>query len=183
MGRHKKNEVRTESFTPWIVSHRKMPAWKALSFPAREAYFHLACRCFADTAERTGKARNNNGEIYRALRGLAGDMGCAVKTAGAALADLQAKGWIVCTEAWEKGLDGRGKTAKFRLTMMPMPNKLPTRDPERWAPNHEYPVTVYASYLPKPRKGRVSNLKQAEKAPPHSDTVVRPTRAQSHVLQ
>ena len=107
MGRDKRNEERVEQFTKWVLAHRLLPAWQALSFPARDAYFHLRVRCLAETAAKKGTVRNNSGEIYRSPRNLANDMGCDVKTAMASLADLQAKGWIVCTKAWERGYDRR----------------------------------------------------------------------------
>lgn len=182
MGRDRKNENRKEQFTPWVYAHRQLAAWKSLGFPAREAYFHLAVRCFAETAERTGKAANNNGHIYRSLRSLAADMGCSVKTAAAALADLQAKGWIVCTGPWSRGLSGKGTTATFRLTMMPMPNRAATKEPERWAEGHDYPVTVYTSYQPQPRGRRQANLAKTRNPPPGSCTVMYPNRAQLRAL-
>jgi hypothetical protein len=49
MGRDRKNEKRQQQFTKWIHAHRLLPAWQALTFPARDAYFHLQVRCFADT--------------------------------------------------------------------------------------------------------------------------------------
>lgn len=148
-----------------------------LSFPAREAYSHLQVRCFAETKA----ARNNNGEVYRSLRFLAEDMGCSVKTAGAALADLQAKGWIVATSPWQKGTDGNGKTAQFRLTMLPTHNRPATKEPERWQEGHDYPVTVYRTYQPKPRAAKRGNLEK-QNPPPHSGTVVCPIRAQLKVV-
>lgn len=152
MGRDKRNEKRAEQFTKWIFAHRLMPAWKALSFPAREAYFHLQVRCMAETAERKGTVENNNGRVFRSPRSLAKDMGCNVKTAMAALADLQAKGWIVCTKQWERGYDGKGRTALFRLTMLSTTDKPATREPTEWTDGKDYPVSVYASYAPKQRK-------------------------------
>ncbi|GAA6202480.1 helix-turn-helix domain-containing protein [Aquicoccus sp. SU-CL01552] len=178
MGRDKRNEQRQPQFTKWIRAHRLLPAWKALSFPARDAYFHLRVRCFAEAKN----SHNNNGEVYRSLRKLAEDMGCSVKTAGAALADLQAKGWIVCTNPWQRGTDGTGKTATFRLTMLPAGKREATREPERWAVGHDYPVTVYQTYLPKPRQGRARNL-EIQNPPPHSGTPPCPIRAQLRAVQ
>jgi DNA-binding transcriptional MocR family regulator len=172
MGRDRKNEKRQQQFTKWIHAHRLLPAWQALTFPARDAYFHLQVRCFADTKA----ARNNNGEVFRSLRDLSSDMACSVKTAGASLADLQAKGWIVATNPWQRGTDGTGKTATFRLTMLPTEKRPPTKEPELWQDGHDYPVTVYAAYRPKPRSARKGNLK-IQNPPPHSGTVVCPNRA------
>lgn len=164
MGRQKANEKRVEQFTVWIKAHRALPAWKALSFPAREAYFHLRVRCFADTAQKRPHVRNNNGEIYRAARDLAKDMGCSPKTAMAALADLQAKGWIVATELGCLGVEGMGKATKFRLTMLDMgsgKSRTPaTKDPVHWQEGNDYEVPVYTPYLPRPRKGRADNFKK-----------------------
>ena len=89
---------------------------------------------------RKGTVENNNGKIFRSPRSLAKDMGCNVKTAMAALADLQAKGWIVCTKGWERGYDGKGRTALFRLTMMPTTKKPATREPTEWEEGKDYPV-------------------------------------------
>lgn len=178
MGRDKRNEKREPQFTRWFKWERDLPAWKALSYPARDAYFHLRVRCFAEAKS----ARNNNGEVYRSLRDLADDMGGSVKTAGAALADLQAKGWIVCTSGWERGTDGSGKTATFRLTMLATDKRAPTKEPELWEPGHDYPVTVYRSYLPKPRASRKANLKK-QNPPPHSGTPPCPIRAQLRAVK
>lgn len=182
MGRDRKNEGRVEQFAKWVLAHRLLPAWKALSFPARDAYFHLHVRCHAETVERKGRGANNNGGIFRSPRDLAKDMGCSFKTAAAALADLQAKGWIVCTNPWQRGTEGSGKTATFRLTMLPMGQgkalQPATEEPKRWSEGNDSPVTVYATYLPKPRKGRAKNVTH----PPiraQSGGNVRPIRAQS----
>ena len=152
MGRDKKNEHNNEQFTKWILAHRMLPAWKALSFPARDAYFHLQIRCFADTADRKRTVPNNNGEIYRSPRKLANDMGCNVKTAMSALAELQAKGWIVCTKMWERGYDGNGRTALFRLTMMSTTKNAATREPYSWVEGKDYPVQAYSAHALKGRK-------------------------------
>lgn len=178
MGRDKRNEKREQRYTKWVLAHKLLPAWQALSFPAREAYSHLQVRCFTEK----NSVRNNNGEVYRSLRCLAKDMGCSVQTAGKSLADLQAKGWIVATNPWQRGTDGNGKTATFRLTMLPTEKRPPTKEPELWKDGHDYPVTVYASYKPKPRGAKINNLKK-QKPPPHSGTVVCPIRTQLKVVQ
>lgn len=164
MGRDKHNEQREGQWTKWIKAHRNLPAWKALNFPARDAYFHLQVRCFAETAQKNQKTENNNGQLFRSPRDLADDMGCSPKTAMAALADLQAKGWIVATELGHLGVEGKGKTTKFRLTMMDMGSgrlwKPATKDPMRWLEGYDYEVKMYKPYLPKPRKGRADNFKK-----------------------
>ena len=123
-------------------------------------------RCLAETAEKKGSVPKNNGAIFRSLRDLADDMGCSVKTAAAALADLQAKGWIECTDPSVRGVEGKGKTAKFRLTMMPTAKQAATQEPKHWQPGHDYAVQVYRSYLPAPRQRRVANLPEKQNPPP-----------------
>ena len=148
MGRDPKNEKGEASFTFWHVKERELPAWKALGWPARTIYFHLRRRCFTETARKKASVKNNNGEVFASPRTLADETGGNVKTMMAALADLQAKGWIVCTKQWERGYDGRGRTALFRFTMLETDKAMATRDPERWTPDNDFPVEVYASHKP-----------------------------------
>lgn len=166
MGRDKRNEAREQQFTKWVRAHRALPAWKALSFPAREAYFHLQVRCFAETSQKNSRVENNNGSVFCSPRQLAKDMGCNVKTAMSALADLQAKGWIVCTRAGCLGTEGRGQTSHFRLTMLPTGRgrtfKAATKEPEKWT--NDYPVLVYANH--KPKGGRSGDIKRFKKQNP-----------------
>ena len=169
MGRDKRNEKREEQFTKWVLHHRKLPAWRALGFPAREAYFHLQIRCFAETAQKNPRVANNNGEVYRSPRDVAKDIGCNPKTAMAAFADLQAKGWLVCTAQGKLGRDGRGTTARFRLTMLSTgqgkSHKSPNKEPKQWREGHDYEVVAYPSCKPKGRKGDASKLKKQIPAP------------------
>ena len=76
-----------------------------------------------------------------------------MRAAGAALADLQARGWIVCTKTRERGYDGNGgRTAPWRLTEFPMSTGRPTEDYKRWTEGRDVPVKVYASHSPRRRK-------------------------------
>lgn len=169
MGRDKRNEASSEQFTKWIKNHRELPAWKALGFPAREAYFHLQVRCFAETAQKNPKVTNNNGAVYRSPRKLAEDMGCNPKTAMSALADLQAKGWIESTYLGCLGTEGRGETARFRLPMLPMGQsnsfKAATQEAKHWMPGNDYPVLVYANYKPKRKTGDATRFEKQNPAP------------------
>lgn len=163
MGRHKQNEERTEQFTKWVKNHCELPAWKALSFAARDAYHRLAVRCFAETAQRNDKIENNNGKVFRSPRHLAEEMGCTARTAMSALADLQAKGWIVCTQYPQFGVTGKGTTAHWRLTMFPTGKertyRAPTNEPKRWKEGKDYEILVYSRYAPKPRGDRIKNVR------------------------
>ena len=165
MGRDKKNEKGNEQFTRWIASEKKLPSWKALSFSAREAYHQLRIRCFAEAK----KVNNNNGKIFRSPRKLAEDMGCSPRVAMKSLADLEAKGWIVCTKLHELGCHGQGKTALFRLTMLPTGDSrkpiLATREPENWKEGSDYQVIAYPKYKPTGYSGQSRNFKNKSPHP------------------
>ena len=162
MGRDKRNENKIDQFTKWIASEKSLPSWKALSFPARETYSHLRIRCYADAK---GKAKNNNGQVFRSPRDLAKDMGCSPKVAMRAIADLQAKGWLVCTKLGELGSNGHGKTALFRFTMLPTQNEPATREPTNWKEGCDYEVIAYPTYKPKGYCGLTSNFKNKTPRP------------------
>lgn len=164
MGRDKRNEEREEQFTKWIRAHCELPAYKALSPGARDIYHRLRIRCFAETAQKHPKVVNNNGSVFCSPRDLVKETGFCVKTVMAGLADLQAKGWIIATDLGCLGVDGKGKTAKFQLTMLPMGSgssvKPATQEPKRWIEGQDYEVLAYKPYKPKPRKGRAKNFKK-----------------------
>ena len=167
MGRDKRNEKRESvQWTAWIASEKSLPSWKALSFSAREAYSHLRIRCMATSKKIT----NNTGAIFRSPRDLAEDMGCSANVAMKSFAELQAKGWLVCTKLPELGCHGLGKTALFRLTMMDSGDrKTPTkatREPVSWKQGFDYEVLAYPSYLPKGYAGNAQNFKNRS---PHSN--------------
>ena len=162
MGRDKRNENRTEQFTKWIKSETELPAFLALSYPARDAYFRIRALCFAETAQRNPKVRNNNGSIYVSSRWLAEKMGASQKTARASLADLQAKGFLDCTQEPRKASHGRGLAPHFRLTMMPMGQgdtwERATQEPVEWLEGKDYDLVCFKKSKPKPRNGRVKNF-------------------------
>lgn len=147
-------------FAKYERNEVNLPAWQALTPAAREVYMRMKLQCFA----QGGKKLNNNGAVFRSPRQLARETGLSVKTVSAGLADLQAKGWLVVTGHWALGDEGKGKTATFRLTMLPSgakpPFKPPTREPEAWREGRDFEVKVYASYLPKPRKGRIERIQK-----------------------
>lgn len=147
MGRDKKNEKREYQHVRLEYREEDLAAWTALGPWARLAYLRLKRHLYVN-----GTFGNNNGSISVSPREMAKKLGCDRKTASAAMAELQAKGWIVCTKTWELGIEGKGKSAKFRLTMFPSGNggnsKAATKEPERWEAGRDYPVIVYAAHLP-----------------------------------
>ncbi|WP_282118711.1 hypothetical protein [Ruegeria atlantica] len=163
MGRDKKNEKRVGKFAMLLQMEVMLEAWKRLSPSAQVAYLHLIFRCWSE-----GKKlhHNNNGEVALSARKLADVMGIAPKTAMSAMADLQAKGWIICTKRHQKGVEGRALAPEWRLTMRPTglgkTHRPPTREPERWREGHDYEVTEYAtSKRPGHARGDASRFQQA----------------------
>jgi hypothetical protein len=144
MGRDKKNEKREYQHVRLEYREEDLPAWNAMGPWARLAYLRLKRALYVN-----GKFGNNNGSISVSPREMAKKLGCDRKTASAAMAELQAKGWIVCTRAWELGTEGKGRSANFRLTMFPTENKAATKEPQRWEAGRDYPVLVYETHLPR----------------------------------
>ncbi len=146
MGRDKRNEKRNHQFAKWHPHEAKLPAWKALSSSAQAAYMHLKVRC---RYEGKKLKFNNNGIVALSTRTLAAEMGVTPKTAATALADLQAKGWIVCTRRHRKGVEGNALSPEWRLTMLPTEHlgkpKAPTCDPRFWETGKDYDVIEYKS--------------------------------------
>ena len=141
MGRDKKNEKRVGQFAMWIFSETKIPAWKALSGNAQAAYMHFSVRCWTEGKKLRS---NNNGKVGLSARMLAKEMGVNDKTAMTAMADLQAKGWIVCTMQYGNGLKGKALAPEWRLTMRPTTNRSATREPLHWNAGHDYEVKINA---------------------------------------
>jgi len=162
MGRHKQNENRTGQFTKWIRSETKLAAWKALTPNGQAAYMYLRVRCFAETAAKKRNVKNNNGEVKMSPRMLVAEMGVSDKTARAALADLQAKGWIVCVKVGHLGILGNGIAPEWRLTMMPTVGAVESCEPKDWKEGADYEILAYPNFKPEPRKSRVENFKKSK---------------------
>ena len=147
MGRDKRNENRSDQFTKWIRSETRLPAWRALSSSAKAAYMHFKVRC---RTEGKNLKFNNNGRVALSARVLASEMGCTPRTAMSAMADLQAKGWVICTKLHQLGTEGKGRAPEWRLTMLPCEEKgkgtvQPTTEPKQWAKGKDYAVIEYKS--------------------------------------
>ncbi|MCT4556607.1 MAG: helix-turn-helix domain-containing protein [Pelagimonas sp.] len=146
MGRDKKNEKRTDQFAKMPKSYFELEAYKKLSSTAKAALPHLIIRCYAE-----GKKSyyNNNGRVGLSSRTLARELGCVQRTAMAALADLQAKGWIVCTQKGYPGYEGNAHAPEWRLTMTPTVSNgkhvPPTCEPRKWRKGADYPVIEFST--------------------------------------
>lgn len=103
-------------------------AWRACSPNERAAYLELKWR-FKGT---------NNGEIVLSLRELAAALHVGKTTAGKALADLEAKGFIVTVTRSGFNVKIR-KAAEYRLTeyVCNVAGELPTKAFMRWRPESQ----------------------------------------------
>jgi hypothetical protein len=147
MGRDKRNEVRTEHFTKMVRPTMQTDAWRALSTTAQALYPWLKF-------EWHGPKANNNGKLRLSVRQAAECLGCNPKTAARAFHDLQAKGFIVQTEAACLGINGEAKSPAYEITEIALPTEKSGRCLYKsWHPSREFPVAVTASNNPSGRNG------------------------------
>ena len=146
-------------FAKWELAHSQLPAWRALSMPAREIYHWLKIGCFSD----------NNGKMFRSPADLADSAGCNVKTVRAALTELQAKGWIYCTKLPARGNTGKRETAHWRLTMLPAKQGIKfipaTCEPVQWTDGQDYHVRAYGKSARGQRKGDAKRFQKQKPTP------------------
>ena len=109
MSRKKNDDKIRGHFFPMFYETRRSPAWKQLSFGARELFTALRMRCF-----------KNNGHVYLSQRDAGEDLGHANRNDIANwYRELQHYGFIVQTEAASLGVDGKGKAPHWRITDLP----------------------------------------------------------------
>ena len=150
MGRDKRNEKRGEHFTKMIRTTMEEPAWRALSPTAQALYPWLRL-------EWKGPEANNNGKIRMSVRQAADRLGVWPDAASRAFHDLQAKGFIVMTEAARLGVEGAAKSPAYEITEI----KLPHGDGNdgrklyrQWRPGQDYPVHKTTANNPRGSNGK-----------------------------
>lgn len=172
MGRDKQNEDRTRQFAMWEPYEVRLPAWKALGATAQAAYMHFKIRCRID---RKKSKFNNNGFVGLSGRKLAEEMGINPRTAMSAMADLQAKGWIICEKRGHLGIGGKALAPEWRLTMLPTQkgtkSVTATYEPKYWEKGKDYRIIEY----PKCKKPGHSSGDESRfrKGPKANENVVR----------
>lgn len=112
MGRDRKNEERGSKVTVMRLDVMQTPAWRALPASSQALYVWIK-------HEWRGDKFTNNGKLRLSVRQAARAMGCAHDTAAKAFHHLQAKGFIIQTQAACLGTQGMGKSAVYELTEMP----------------------------------------------------------------
>ena len=149
MGRDKRNEQGVEHFTKLVRTMMETPAWRALTPTAQALYPWIKF-------EWRGPKANNNGQIKLSVRQAAEALGVNMKTAARAFHDLQAKGFLVVTEAARLGIGGEAKSPSFEITELPLPH-IEQRDGRKlyrqWEAGRDWPVHKAAIHNPRGRNG------------------------------
>ena len=114
-----------------------------------------------------GPNHNNNGAIRFSVRQAADAMGVNRKTAARAFHDLQAKGFVVCTEPARLGLGGAETSPAYELTEIELPGSDKPggrRLCKDWHPDRNYPVYHAAAQNPRGRNGtsRVAPMRMVQ---------------------
>ncbi len=135
-------------FTMMVRSVMESPAWRALSPVAQALYPWLRL-------EWHGAKANNNGKIRFSVRQAAQAMGVARATAAKGFHDLQAKGFLVITEAAVLGREGQAKSPAFEVTEIAVnPAPAGSRLFLTWQPGHDCPVQRSSANNPSGRNGK-----------------------------
>lgn len=150
MGRDKRNEKRGEHFTKMIRTTMEEPAWRALPPTAQALYPWLKL-------EWRGPDANNNGKIRMSVRQAADRLGVNQKTAARAFHDLQAKGFIVMTEAARLGVEGAARSPAYEITEIKLPHSAGNDGRKlyrEWEAGRDYPVHKTSANNPRGINGR-----------------------------
>jgi len=137
-----------DHWTKLVRSMMETPAWRALSSATQALYPWVRM-------EWRGPQANNNGSIRFSVRQAACALGVTKDTANKGFRDLQAKGFLVMTEAAVLGLEGQAKSPAFEMTELAVN---PARDGRRlyltWQPGKDFEVMRSAVNNPAGRNGK-----------------------------
>ena len=140
----------SEHYTKCLRHTMETPAWKSLSTTAQALYPHLKL-------EWRGQHSNNNGQIRLSTRQAAIKMGIATNTASRAFQDLQAKGFIVITQAAQLGAGGDAQSPAYEITELALPSA-EKAEPRKlyltWSQGRDYPVKKHLANNPTGRNGK-----------------------------
>lgn len=148
MGRDKRNENTAEHWTKMVRPVMQSDAWRALSTTAQALYPWVKF-------EWRGPKANNNGKLRLSVRQAAECLGVGRNTAARAFHELQAKGFLVQTEAAQLGDGGEAKSPAFEVTEIALPGQVGGRRLYRdWQAGHDFPVKRTLANNPAGRNGR-----------------------------
>jgi hypothetical protein len=111
-------------FVPLLIATIRSPAWRAMSHGAKSLYVALK--------QRYNSTIDNNGKVFLSLRDAAQELQSHRDHIARWYRDLQHYGFVVQVQPGCLGVDGKGKTAHWRLTELAYLGKPPTRDFLRW---------------------------------------------------
>ncbi|NVK48034.1 MAG: hypothetical protein HWE33_17240 [Rhodobacteraceae bacterium] len=149
-GSKARGRERQEHFTKLIRNTMEEPAWRALPPVAQALYPWLKL-------EWRGPEANNNGKIRFSVRQAANALGVSRDTAARGFHELQAKGFLVLTEAACLGTSGRARSPAFELTEIGLPhsNDRGGRKLYRnWSKGKDFPVHVARANNPDGMNGK-----------------------------
>lgn len=175
MARTKVNKTgrneQTEHFTKLIRVTMETLAWRSLSTTAQALYPWLKL-------EWRGPDANNNGKLRLSMRQAAERLGVRVDTAAKAFKDLQAKGFVVVTEAAHLGTDGAARAAAFELTELPTINSERRGEGRKlyrdWRPGRDFPVAKVNSNNPEGRNGKQKPILKSVMGQPENREGIKP---------
>ena len=157
MGKSNRRQDKYEHFTKMIRPMMLTDAWKALSPTAQALYPWIKF-------EWKGEKANNNGKISLSVRQAADCLGVTKDTAARAFQDLQAKGFLVVTEAASLGVHGHGKCFKYEITEIARPpNRVGSRLYKSWSQGNDFEVVKAVAANPTGR--RVKSLHSVADGP------------------
>lgn len=139
-----------EHFTKLIRTTMETPAWRALSTTAQALYPWLKL-------EWRGPQANNNGRISLAVGVAAKRLGVQPDTAARAFHDLQAKGFLVVTEAARLGIGGEASSPKFEITELALPHAAGSEGRKlyrQWRQDADFPIHKARAHNPKGVNGK-----------------------------
>lgn len=146
----KGRDSKAEHWTKMVRPVMQSDAWRALSTTAQALYPWIKF-------EWHGPNANNNGKLRLSVRQAAECLGVNRKTAARAFHDLQAKGFLVQTEAGSLGVGGEAKSPAFEVTEIALPGQVSGRRLYReWAKGHDFKVKTIAPNNPSGKNGSES---------------------------
>ncbi len=132
MGRHKKNEARKikGSFTPLVWSTMDTPAWLSLSAYAKALYPVLKRVAF----------KHGNGNACLSVRQAAEYLNIGKNRAAEVFHELQSRGFIAAVEIGSLGVEGKGRSTRWRLTELDWNGQAASVEFRLWQPGQDLHV-------------------------------------------
>ncbi|WP_192931301.1 helix-turn-helix domain-containing protein [Gemmobacter serpentinus] len=123
------------AFVPLLLKTMESPAWLSLTTKAKALYPLLV--------GRSGKHREKNGAFFLSVREAAEYLNLDKNTAGKAMQELQAKGFLIAEKVGVLGVEGVGRATVWRLTEFASGKGKPaTREFDRWSEGNDFLVQM-----------------------------------------